>query len=87
MPLQSILDIPRELITVGLSFQLILLCQTENRNSEKGDSGSILNGRIAMVAEVEFGAEVEEEVQSETTSDRIVYIVQKTSMVLTKKKT
>ena len=77
MPLQSIWDIPTELITLRLSFQLILLCQTENRNSKKGDSGSILNGRIAMVAEVE------EEVQSEKTSDRIVFIVvQKTSLVL-----
>ena len=88
MPLQSIWDIPTELITLRLSFQLILLCQTENRNSKKGDSGSILNGRIAMVVEVEVGVEVEEEVQSEKTSDRIVFIVvQKSSLVLTKKGT
>ena len=83
MPLQSIWDIPTELITLRLSFQLILLCQTENRNSKKGDSGSILNGCNAMVVEVEVGVEVEEEVQSEKTSDRIVFIVvQKTSLVL-----
>ena len=71
MPQESIWEIPMELITLRLSFQLILLCQTDNQNSEKGDYGSILNGRIAMVVEVEFGAEVEvgveveEEVQSE----------------------
>ena len=82
MPLESIWDIPMELITLRLSFQLIPLCQTEHRNSEKGDFGSILNGRIAMVVEVEVGVEVEEEVQSETTSDRIVLIVQKNSVVL-----
>ena len=84
MPQESIWEIPMELITLRLSFQLILLCQTDNQNSEKGDYGSILNGRIAMVVEVEFGVEVEvgveveEEVQSETTSDRIVFIVKKT---------
>ena len=82
MPLESIWDIPMELITLRLSFQLIPLCQTEHRNSEKGDFGSILNGRIAMVVEVEVGVEVEEEVQSEKISYQIVLIVQKSSMVL-----
>ena len=36
---------------------------SDREPEKKGDSGSILNGRIAMVVEVEFGVEVEEEVQ------------------------